>query len=358
MKINPFIKIIFNLLLFILFTSACGRRGAILPPQTIVPEAITEIRAVVRNDGVFILWSPPEKNNDGSKLENLMGFKVLRSEIPPERVCDSCVEIFEPLFDVLYTLPVESEGEMERGIFKVFDNNLNLNHHYKYKVLSYTTTGYLSPDSDTIDILWDVAPSSVVNLTGESNDKFVQLKWSAPETLVDGQPLIGLAGYNIYRSKSSRSYSIFPVNKELVTDNYYIDSGLENNIKYFYVIRSVRKVNGTLIEGPPSEEIMLIPNDHVPPQPPRGLVAVPEKEGIILRWDAGTESDLLGYNIYRRQLNEKTWRKLNKEILTTTTFNDNGVKKGLIYFYYVTAVDNSPMKNESDPSQYLKAFLR
>lgn len=358
MKLKSTIKIIFNFLVFVFFSFACGRRGVPLPPQTVVPEAITEIKAVVRNEGIFILWSPPEKNNDGSKLENLMGFKVLRSEIPPEKICNSCVEIFEPVFDVLYSLPLETEGEMESGIVRVFDNNLKLNYRYKYKVLSYTTTGYLSPDSDVIEVTWDIAPSSPSNFTGEGNDKFVHLKWTAPLTLVDGQPVFGLAGYNIYRSKNSMSYGIFPINKELVTSNYYIDRGLENNVKYFYVIRSVRKVNGTLIEGPPSEEIIVVPNDHTPPQPPRGLVAVPEKEGIILRWDAGTESDLYGYNIYRREADEKRWKKLNKEPLQSTTFKDNKVKRGVIYYYFVTAVDNSPASNESDASINVKAFMR
>lgn len=358
MKREPSHNIIFLLLFFVFSFFACGRRGTPLPPITVVPEAIREIRAVVRHEGIFILWSPPEKNNDGSKLENLMGFKVLRSEIPPERTCNSCVEIFEPVFDVLYTIPLESEGEMDHGIMRIFDNNLKLNYHYKYKVLSYTTTGYLSPDSEIVEVIWNIAPSSPVNFSGESSDKFVQLKWNAPLTLVDGQPILGLAGYNIYRSKRSKSYSIFPLNKELVTDNYYIDTGLENNVKYFYIIRSVRKVNGTLIESPVSEEIMLIPNDRVPPLPPRGLVAIPEKEGIILKWDAGIESDLAGYNIYRREAKEKRGKKLNDELLKTTTFRDSGVKKGVIYYYFVTAVDDSPASNESEPSRDVKAFIR
>ncbi len=358
MKINSSNKIIFYLLFFILFSPSCGRRGAPLPPLTVVPEAIREVKAVVRSDGVFILWSPPERNNDGSRLENLMGFKVLRSEIPPERTCDSCMEVFEPLFDVIYTLPLESEGEMTQGIFKVFDNDLKFTYRYRYKVLSYTTTGYLSPDSDIIDVTWDVAPSSPTNVTGEGGDKFVHLKWSPPLTLVDGQPIYGLAGFNIYRSRNSRTYGLFPLNKELVTNNYYIDTGLENNVKYFYIIRSVRRVNETLIESPPSNEIIVIPNDRVPPEPPRGLVAVPGKEGIILKWDAGMESDLAGYNIYRRRMGEKSWKKLNKEIIKTTTFKDKTVKKGIVYYYYITAVDNSPATNESDPSREVKAFLR
>ncbi len=358
MKINSSIKIIFYLLFSILFYYSCGRKGAPLPPLTVIPEAIREIRAVVRSEGILILWSPPQRNNDGSNLENLMGFKVLRSEIPPERTCDRCIEIFEPLFDVIYTLPVESEGEMEQGIFKVFDNNLKFTYRYKYKVLSYTTTGYLSPDSDIVDVTWDVAPSSPINIVGEGGDKFIHLKWVPPSTLVDGQPIYGLAGFNIYRAKNNRSYSIFPINKEPVTDNYYIDSGLENNVKYFYIIRSVRKVNETLIESPPSNEIIVVPNDRVPPEPPRGLVAIPEKEGIVLKWDAGMESDLAGYNIYRKRMGEKSWKKLNKEIVKATTFKDSSVKKGIIYYYYITAVDNSPATNESDASSDVKAFLR
>lgn len=337
---------------------ACGRKGAPLPPLTVVPEAISEIRAVVRSEGVYLVWSPPLKNNDGSPLDNLMGFKILRSETLPAGECKNCVEIFEPINDILYTIPQDSEGKMEGDVFIAFDNKLKYGYKYRYKILSYTTTGYLSPDSKIVEILYDIPPSVPENVSGVSGDRFVQLNWNKPVALVDGQPLIGLAGYNIYRSRNSGNFGLFPVNNEPVTGNYFIDTGLENNTKYFYSIRSVRKVGETLIEGPPGNEIMVIPNDRVPPQPPRGLVVIPQKDGIILKWDAGTESDLLGYNVYRKENGEKKWKRLNKEILKEPNFKDNSVMKGIIYFYYVTALDNALQPNESEPSREVKAFLR
>jgi len=360
MKDDIFIKQIVKLtiMIFLVILTSCGRRGVPLPPLTIVPEPIKNVRAIVRDEGVYILWTPPLKNNDGSPLENLMGFKVLKSERPPEGLCEKCMEIFEPISDVLYNLPAGAEGIVDDGVFKVFDNNLKYGYRYKYKVLSYTTSGYLSPDSKVVEILWDVSPSSPTNLKVEAGDRFVQLRWRAPVSLVDGQPLIGLAGFNIYRSRESHSYGMTPLNSEPVASNYYVDSGIENETKYYYVVRSVRRVDSSMIEGPASEEVMVVPRDMVPPQPPRGLVAIPEKDDIILRWDANTESDLKGYNIYRKESEGKKWRRLNREVLQGTTYRDDTVKRGITYFYYVTAIDNAPAENESEPSEKLKAFLR
>lgn len=352
------LKNIFLLVVISGFIFSCGRKSIPLPPLTVVPEPIKDLKSIVRHEGVLLIWAPPERNNDGTPLENLMGFKVLRSEVPVDVECKECVEIFEPISDVLYTFPSESAGKMDGGFFKFFDNDLKYGRRYRYKVLSYNTTGYLSPDSEIIDIFWDIAPSPPSSLEGESGDRFVHLRWTPPSDLVDGGPLLGLKGFNIYRRTMGTSYSLFPINDEVVANNYYIDTVLENGRTYYYMIRSVREVNGTLIEGPPSEEITVVPMDRVPPQPPRGLVAIPEKNAIMLKWNAGLESDLLGYNIYRRESTKKSWMRLNKGIVKDTTFSDSAVKKGVVYYYYITAIDSAPSPNESNPSKEVKAFLR
>ncbi len=52
--------------------------------------------------------------------------------------------------------------------------------------------------------------------------------------------------------------------------------------------------------------------------------------------------DVAGYNIYRStdpDLPRDKWTKLNSELLTRTTFQDEKVEAGKKYYYYLEAVD-------------------
>jgi fibronectin type 3 domain-containing protein len=71
-----------------------------------------------------------------------------------------------------------------------------------------------------------------------------------------------------------------------------------------------------------------------------------------LFFPANPEADIAGYNIYRStdaNLPKDQWTKLNAELLTKTTFQDDKVESGKQYYYYLTAVDRAG--NASDPSE-------
>ena len=73
---------------------------------------------------------------------------------------------------------------------------------------------------------------------------------------------------------------------------------------------------------------------------------------VSVAWDANTESDIAGYNVYRStdpNLPKGSWTKLNQTLLTRTTFQDERVESGQKYYYYITAVDHAG--NVSPPSE-------
>jgi hypothetical protein len=121
---------------------------------------------------------------------------------------------------------------------------------------------------------------------------------------------------------------------------------------YLYTLRAVRKVRETLIESEECEEVALNTTDRTPPDAPTGLIALPLKAGIMLRWNENKESDLRGYNLYRKAGGESDFKKLNATPLPKASYLDSSVveDKGS-YTYVVTALDDATYKNESDRSK-------
>jgi len=93
--------------------------------------------------------------------------------------------------------------------------------------------------------------------------------------------------------------------------------------------------------------------DVTPPGAPTGLVATPSTELVDLSWNANSESDLDGYNVYRSTTSGGPYTKVNGGLLSTASYTDTGLTSGTTYHYVVTAVDTSA--NESSDSSEASA---
>jgi beta propeller repeat protein len=87
------------------------------------------------------------------------------------------------------------------------------------------------------------------------------------------------------------------------------------------------------------------------PAAPHGLSAAGSPEGVALDWQANTEGDLVGYNVYRGDSGDGAYTRLNAELLpeNALSYEDADAPKGVVSFYRVTAVDASG--NESAPAE-------
>ncbi|MEJ5259814.1 MAG: carbohydrate-binding domain-containing protein [Anaerohalosphaeraceae bacterium] len=79
--------------------------------------------------------------------------------------------------------------------------------------------------------------------------------------------------------------------------------------------------------------------ERVPPAVPTGLLAWAGDGMVTLDWADNTESDLLGYNVYRSETSGSGYILLNPNPLTASAYVDTSVQNGLTYYYVVTAVD-------------------
>jgi hypothetical protein len=70
---------------------------------------------------------------------------------------------------------------------------------------------------------------------------------------------------------------------------------------------------------------------------------------LNISWNANPEENLAGYDIYISLSSTGPFTKINSELITTTTFVDEGLTNGIRYYYYTVAVDTSG--ESSNPSE-------
>lgn len=86
--------------------------------------------------------------------------------------------------------------------------------------------------------------------------------------------------------------------------------------------------------------------ENTAPAAPTGLSASAGNMQVGLTWNANNESDLAGYNLYRRQ-NGGDYAKVNSSVLTNTSYTDTGLTNGETYYYVVKAVDSEGLESEA-----------
>jgi hypothetical protein len=77
-----------------------------------------------------------------------------------------------------------------------------------------------------------------------------------------------------------------------------------------------------------------------PPSAPANIAAAPGEEVIQLSWQANSEFDVIGYNIYRSTSAGGGFVRINAAPVTSPAYADDSVIPGVTYYYHVRAVDD------------------
>jgi predicted small lipoprotein YifL len=338
-------------ILVISFFAACGKKGPPLPPESNIPAAVSDLQAWSREGAVFLGWTVPSRNVEGSKFEDLLGFRVFRLDRSLDSSCPECPANFRPVVEIDIDYPRGARIEGGKVLWQ--DATIKPRNEYTYFVLAYNFYKAPSPESNRVKIFWDEPPFAPEGVKTRSESQALEITWRFAPSQKEQDSGVG---FNLYRRTEGERFGFFPLNPDPLRETRFVDGGLQNGKKYYYEVRAVRTFQGTLIEGPASGVVEGIPEKQIPPSPPRGLVAVFQEGGVALRWDENPEPDVIGYNIYRRAAGEETFRKINPALIKELYFLDASADPKTSYTYRLKAVDSSRIPKESDFSQDADVF--
>lgn len=360
-----------------LAASACGTRGALLPPLSNKPSAPTDATLVQRGETMIITWKNPTTFIDGNPLKGLSAIEVWLA-----------VDIIDPT-QTSAPRPLTSEDFAGRARFlaslgsdqfsgaagekaatkpsapgaadkkkrsKEQKEGLTLRYEYVMTTEKPGATrlifGLRAVDLKERESDFDVLPGFVPRplpsppegLQGTVKNDSVTLTWKAPADNIDKSKPPKVQGYNVYRSVDGAP--AVRINTELLTKTELVDTTFEFGKETVYTVRAAAQPKEPYGESDDSVPFRVRPRDVFPPAAPTGLAAVAGPGFISLSWDANTERDLAGYRVWRRIPGEAAYSELTTAPLKGTTFQDDTAAPGRKYEYVVTSEDAAGNRSE------------
>ncbi len=324
--------------------SGCGKKTPPVPPQTVLPAPIQDLRYELTEKGVTLKWTYPARTVQGERLPyRIKEFEVYRAVLPEKDYCPDCPITFEP------PVSIKAEPSETDKTVSFTEALLRPNHRYVYEVRSKAGWYVTSNASNTVSFFWGTPPGEPSDLKIEAGDRSVGLSWQPPHTYIDGASISEPLFYQVYRALPNEDF--LPVG-EIVPETTYTDNTVRIGIEYSYRVRAVRTINDTKIAGPPSSIQSGVPKDLAAPPVPQNITVVRGEEGVKIFWQAVSAPDLAGYRIYRRASNTEVMQFVGEVGPSTLTFIDKKPLTGSAFWYYsVTSFDAATPPNESGFSE-------
>lgn len=327
--------------------AGCGTPGAPQPPSLNLPARVTDLSADRAGNQVKLTWTMPRRTTDKIPLKNDLDVTVCRGE--PDQPCQTAGHVrFAPSADATFTdtLPAALANGPPRAL--------------SYFVEVKNSHGRSAGSSDTGDTIAGQAPPPVRGLVAEVRKQGVVLHWDAADPSADVRlqrtlltPPAPAKHQGILAEPAQPNQQNLLIDAAKAHGGIAIDTHIAFGNSYEYRAQRVARVvvNGLTLEldGPLSDPIHVDALDVFPPAIPTGLVAVAtapdpatgSAPSIDLSWEPDTETDLAGYEVYRRE-DQTPWRRISgDQPVVGPAFHDPAVQPGRTYRYAVSAVDRA-----------------
>jgi len=195
-----------------------------------------------------------------------------------------------------------------------------------------------------------IPPKPISDLAAKLDGKVVALRWSKPTLNAVNGPLAEVGGYKVFRKiagdEAENDFSQLGIDP--IFEEYFEDNDTSREGQYVYTVSTFISDR---VESEPSNEAALAIKDVFSPDVPVNLVAFTGVKHIFLSWESSKDRDLSHYRVYRKQKKDEDL-VLFADNIKETFFRDTKVKKGDVYIYAVSAVDDKG--NESEMSETVR----
>jgi len=339
--------------------TGCGMPAAPLPPTLRLPNLVTDLAATRTGNQVALTWTMPRRDTDKVLLKGDVAARVCRQSGPDNGASTSCETVanmaFAPAADASLT------DTLSPALAAGAPRSLS------YFVELKNTKGRSAGPSNAAPVVAGEAPAAVTGLTAEVRKDGIVLRWTPgpPETIRDtirlNRKLVAATGQNpTPAAKDNKAAQNLLTPAPTTPDqNLLVEQGtpagraIDRQIKlgetYEYRAQRIARVsvNGKTVEldGPFSAPLRVDARETFLPDTPTGLAAVatlgqtPSETAIDLSWQPNTETDVVGYAVYRREAGGP-WQRINPAPpVVGPGYHDAAVQPGHAYEYAVTAID-------------------
>ncbi len=345
--------------------AGCGKKGPIEPPLVRVPQAVENLALIQRGSTIWLTWANPSAYVDGNPLGEeteveiwlFKGDRAAGGAAKPWTAgefgskAELLIRIGKAQFASLLRTGPKQEARLTYG-YALAGEDIGrkvLTFSLRVRDLKNRASGFAAPVS-LEPLTPPVPPQKVQAVVFEDH---IRVSWERLEQaqIEAGPPKT--AGYNVYRSdggNAARRLNSSPLKK-----NEFLDKDFSLGRTYRYFVRIVLEATPPM-ESDDSETAEVIAKDIFPPSPPSGLTAISGPGFIALSWEAGRESDLAGYKVWRRVAGQDDFLLVASLPETDSSFSDSKVEKSQRYEYAITALDSAG--NESQKSAAVPGIVK
>ena len=225
------------------------------------------------------------------------------------------------------------------------DTNVESGQTYSYQVVAYDMAGNSSESNTlTVSTADDTAPPVVTKISAG------KAKYSgSAEITVNTVDDHGVAEIYVQGSTDKKTWNeLISVNAGGRTTSSFVKTIDVSDVPDgSYYVRAYAKDTSDNISSVELSPVYELKVDNTAPDIPTDISASIDNGAVQIIWNPSDENDVDHFRIYRKDVNESTY-KLIKDNHRYRNYFDSNIELGARYSYYVTAVDD--VSNESAPS--------
>ena len=379
--------------LVLLVGPGCGKKGPIHAPLVLVPQPVESLKAVQRGGQVILEWTNPESFIDGRPLGEIGAAEIWleeRPEAPSKETPGQPARDFSARgkrIALISLQPKAAASDQEKAAKSQAGKSKaaaekprpkkapsrtpggGLSFAYSLGSTGWTGKTFIfavrvsdpknkkySDFSNEVSIKPQVLPGPPAGIQAEILADRVDIRWKAPDANFDSSKPPLAKGYNVYRLEPESAGAPIRVNAALLTGTEFSDRDFLFDRPYRYFVRASASDSEPYLESDDSPAVDVLPRDVFPPAVPSGLAALKSQDVITLVWDAGKDSDLAGYKVWRKTEGQPDFVCLTQPPIIENTYTDRAVEKNKRYEYAISAVDTRG--NESAKSAPVSEIIK